>query len=844
MTLSASLRDNVVFGQHDLATDRSFNEFNVILCRNVMIHFGPDAAAPRPRAPRTRACAASASWGSARASRCAAAAYEDRYEVARRRGAALPEARLTWARRAALRSRLLGVARAARRPSAGEHDIVVVGAPAGAAQTASMFLVGLPRRLHAAARPAARRRGRRRPRAPREPAGALRPARAPRRRQGPHPVGAHPPRARRLSPPRRAAITSRSRRRGPSRARARRIDVLFDSVADAFGRARRVRAARPRRARRRRRPRGRRQGAGARRARHRREPHDGGRRARRRARRARRSRRRPCCTSPRSLPSCRRSEKWRSHERTPRPRPQDEVSILVVDDEPKNLFAVEAVLSGLGGTARDGALGARGAAPPPQPRLRRHPARRADARSRRLPDGGHHPRPRPLPPRAHHLHHGHQQGHRARAPRLLAGRRRLRLQAVRGRHPALEGQRLHRALPQPRERAAAGRAAARRSRSAAAPPRSSTRCAARTSSSSTPSARASAASTPTDASSSSTRRPAASPASSATSSSASRATPCSTTRAPTAATARARTATSTPSCAAARRAPSTARSSGARTGRASPSRASGTLLHDGHELVSVIVFRDVTERLQIERERGRLVRELEEAISARDDFLSIASHELRTPLTPIRLSVQSLKRKGQTPRGRHPQGPRDAARDDGPTGRAPRHAHQRAARRLAHHRGTHRSRALRVRRRGARARGRGPLPAGARLGPPHGDARRSADPVDRRPLGPPAPRSGREQSPVERHEVRRRAQAHRDRRRRPGRPASRSRSAITASASRPRTRSASSSASSASSPCGTSAASASGLWIVRQIVEAHGGRRARRERASARARPSRSRSRA
>jgi signal transduction histidine kinase len=42
------------------------------------------------------------------------------------------------------------------------------------------------------------------------------------------------------------------------------------------------------------------------------------------------------------------------------------------------------------------------------------------------------------------------------------------------------------------------------------------------------------------------------------------------------------------------------------------------------------------------------VRELEEAISARDDFLSIASHELRTPLTPIRLTVQSLRRKGQS----------------------------------------------------------------------------------------------------------------------------------------------------------------------------------------------------
>jgi PAS domain S-box-containing protein len=73
----------------------------------------------------------------------------------------------------------------------------------------------------------------------------------------------------------------------------------------------------------------------------------------------------------------------------------------------------------------------------------------------------------------------------------------------------------------------------------------------------------------------------------------------------------------------------------------------GTLLSEGDELVSVLVFRDVAERTQIERERARLVRELEEAISARDDFLSIASHELRTPLTPIRLTVQSLKRKGQ-----------------------------------------------------------------------------------------------------------------------------------------------------------------------------------------------------
>ncbi len=34
-----SLTKNVVFAQHNLVTDRSFSEFNVILCRNVLIYF-------------------------------------------------------------------------------------------------------------------------------------------------------------------------------------------------------------------------------------------------------------------------------------------------------------------------------------------------------------------------------------------------------------------------------------------------------------------------------------------------------------------------------------------------------------------------------------------------------------------------------------------------------------------------------------------------------------------------------------------------------------------------------------------------------------------------------------
>lgn len=33
------LSKNIIFAEHNLATDRSFNEFNVIFCRNVMIYF-------------------------------------------------------------------------------------------------------------------------------------------------------------------------------------------------------------------------------------------------------------------------------------------------------------------------------------------------------------------------------------------------------------------------------------------------------------------------------------------------------------------------------------------------------------------------------------------------------------------------------------------------------------------------------------------------------------------------------------------------------------------------------------------------------------------------------------
>ncbi|WP_437280498.1 AAA family ATPase [Sorangium sp. So ce375] len=63
-------------------------------------------------------------------------------------------------------------------------------------------------------------------------------------------------------------------------------------------------------------------------------------------------------------------------------------------------------------------------------------------------------------------------------------------------------------------------------------------------------------------------------------------------------------------------------------------------------------FRDVTTRVQAEQQRDRLLADeqrararAEEAVRARDEFLSVASHELRTPLTSLQLAVHSMEKK-------------------------------------------------------------------------------------------------------------------------------------------------------------------------------------------------------
>ncbi|WP_437505680.1 PAS domain S-box protein [Sorangium sp. So ce1099] len=65
---------------------------------------------------------------------------------------------------------------------------------------------------------------------------------------------------------------------------------------------------------------------------------------------------------------------------------------------------------------------------------------------------------------------------------------------------------------------------------------------------------------------------------------------------------------------------------------------------DGGPAGAVMSTRDETERLRLEQERERLLRRLQEAVQVRDEFLSIASHELKTPLTALVLQVESLRR--------------------------------------------------------------------------------------------------------------------------------------------------------------------------------------------------------
>jgi signal transduction histidine kinase/CheY-like chemotaxis protein len=53
---------------------------------------------------------------------------------------------------------------------------------------------------------------------------------------------------------------------------------------------------------------------------------------------------------------------------------------------------------------------------------------------------------------------------------------------------------------------------------------------------------------------------------------------------------------------------------------------------------------EFAQRAALAIDNARLYRAAEDAIQARDDFLCVASHELRTPLTPLKLHIEALRR--------------------------------------------------------------------------------------------------------------------------------------------------------------------------------------------------------
>ncbi|WP_163781897.1 ATP-binding protein [Myxococcus vastator] len=77
---------------------------------------------------------------------------------------------------------------------------------------------------------------------------------------------------------------------------------------------------------------------------------------------------------------------------------------------------------------------------------------------------------------------------------------------------------------------------------------------------------------------------------------------------------------------------------------------------EGAIVAACIYVEDMTERRRVEAQRDagaarersvreQALRETQEAVRARDEFLSVAAHELRTPLTSLRLHLQLLLRQ-------------------------------------------------------------------------------------------------------------------------------------------------------------------------------------------------------
>ena len=64
----------------------------------------------------------------------------------------------------------------------------------------------------------------------------------------------------------------------------------------------------------------------------------------------------------------------------------------------------------------------------------------------------------------------------------------------------------------------------------------------------------------------------------------------------------------------------------------------------GEQRTLLSVVRDISERQRLQREREALIETTQRALELRDEFLVVASHELRSPVTNVSLQLQQLMR--------------------------------------------------------------------------------------------------------------------------------------------------------------------------------------------------------
>jgi len=91
-----------------------------------------------------------------------------------------------------------------------------------------------------------------------------------------------------------------------------------------------------------------------------------------------------------------------------------------------------------------------------------------------------------------------------------------------------------------------------------------------------------------------------------------------------------------------------------KTGEEFPADISIAPIELGEERLSIAAVRDVTERRRTE-EKAMLYRKAQAEVRARDEFLSVASHELRTPVAALQLQLQTLKRVAERSRDEVPR---------------------------------------------------------------------------------------------------------------------------------------------------------------------------------------------